>query len=204
MVEDPKGKIVQLMRNGTTPNGSRAAGHNIRVQGSGNVVAMGDVYLLPGALKSPRLLVSATPGPEHISTSQRRVLMHLVANILETEARLKKNPRSPAAIWSALNRHCGVPSYSLIARADYDRACSYLNKSLGMLNNMRSAPVKNGDAWRSRKIAYIQVNSKSPEDDAARRTYIMREFGQTSLSELSNDELEKTYRYVAGRRNKHR
>ena len=140
------------------------------------------------------------PGVEHISTEQRAKLKALVDEIVETEARLKQRPRKHSSVWSALNKHCGAPSYSLIASGHFEKARTYLNSTLGRLNSMASAPVKNGDEWRSRKYKYIKINAKSPADSAALTAYIKTNFGADSLTELSNDELERAYRYVASRR----
>ena len=200
MTEDPKGKIVQLMRAGTTPNRSPPKGHKIKVQGSGNIVAGGDVHVFQSAPKVPRPTVVTNPGVEHISTEQRAKLKALVDEIVETEARLKQRPRKHSSVWSALNKHCGAPSYSLIASGHFEKARTYLNSTLGRLNSMASAPVKNGDEWRSRKYKYIKINAKSPADSAALTAYIKTNFGADSLTELSNDELERAYRYVASRR----
>lgn len=142
------------------------------------------------------------PGVDHIDEGQCAILKDLVDTVVEKEMALKKSPKSHRAVWSALNKHCGVATYRLIARADFEKARSYLNQWIGGLHGMRSAPVKDGDDWRKRKIQYIKVNTKAPEDEAAMRAYISSKFGATSLTELANDDLEKTYRYVAGRRNK--
>ena len=202
MPEDIKGKIVELMRSGTTPNSSPPARHNIRVQGTGNIVAFGDVHVFQPAPKAPRPLVITKPGVEHISIGQRAKLMALVNQIVETEAKLKKRPRSHSAVWGPLKPHCGVTSYHLIPSERFEKARKYLNTALGRLNAMPSAPVKNGDAWRRNKYAYIKINSKDPLDAAALSDYIKTNFAADSISELANDELERAYRYIASRRRK--
>lgn len=145
-----------------------------------------------------RTKVEAKPGVDHIRDEQKRILTDLVDQVVETEAVLKKAPKTHRAVWSSLNKHCGVTSYHLIRLEDFDKARKFLNMWLGRLNSSASAPVKNGDAWRNKKIRYIKTNTKSPEDEAAMRAYIKREFKATSLTELANDELERTYGYVAG------
>ncbi|PZU17836.1 MAG: transcriptional regulator [Shinella sp.] len=142
------------------------------------------------------------PGDQHISVEQRAVLLDLVNKVVEKEALLKKTPKSHRAVWSSLNKHCKVNSYQLIAAADFDKARSYLNQWIGGLHSMRSAPVKDGDDWRKRKITYIKTNTKAPDDEAAMRDYIRKNFGVASLTELSNDEMEQTYKYVARRRSR--
>lgn len=188
------------MRAGTSPNGTPPSRHKISVQGTGNIVAGGDLHVFQSAPKAPRPTVITNPGVEHISTEQRAKLKALVDEIVETEARLKQRPRGYSSVWSALNKHCGAPSYSLIAKDHFEKARTYLNSTLGRLNSMASAPLKNGDEWRSRKYAYIKINSKDPSDAAALSAYIQSKFGAESITELSNEELERAYRYVVSRR----
>lgn len=142
------------------------------------------------------------PGLEHIEDRQAAILQRLVKEIVETEARLKKAPASHRAVWARLNSFCGVPQYRLIKSEDFDRARKYLDQWMGRLHSLASAPVKDGDSWRKRHYSYIKVNSKHPEDDAAVKTYMKANFGADSMTELSNDELEQLYKYVAGRRNR--
>lgn len=147
-----------------------------------------------------RTIAEVKPGEQHITDEQARKLMDLVNAIVETEAKLKTEPKTHRAVWASLNSHCKVTKYRLIKLEDFERAHKYLAQWLGRLNAMPSAPVKDGDAWRKRHYAYIKINSKSPEDEVAVAGYMKRSFGAASLSELSNDELEQVYRYVAGRR----
>jgi len=144
------------------------------------------------------------PGDEHITVEQRAILTDLVNKVVEKEELLKKAPKSYRAVWAALNKHCKVNSYQLIAAADFEKARSYLNQWIGSLHGMRSAPLKDGEDWRKRKIQNIRINTKAPDDEAAMRAYILKNFGATSVKELANDELEKTYKYVAARRSRKR
>ncbi|MCQ9145882.1 helix-turn-helix domain-containing protein [Ochrobactrum sp. BTU2] len=168
------------------------------VSGIGFVGAGSQVQIVNTQQHITRTKVEAKPGLEHIQDSQKRILTDLVDQIVETESLLKKMPKTHRSVWSSLNKHCGVTSYHLIKLEDFDKARKFLNMWLGRLNSSASAPVKNGDAWRNKKIAYIKTNTKNPEDEAAMRAYIKREFKAVSLKELANDELERTYGYVAG------
>lgn len=147
-----------------------------------------------------RTTVKTDPGEAHISDEQKVVLQGLVKEVVDAEGKLKQKPRSYQSVWSALNAHCKVSAYALIASGDFEKARKYLNEWMGRLHSMKSAPVKDGDAWRTRHYAYIKINSKSPEDAAAVSQYMVKNFKASSLTELSNDELDRLYRYVAGRR----
>lgn len=168
------------------------------VSGIGFVGAGSNIQIVNTQHHTTRTKVEAKPGLEHIKDEQKRILTDLVDQVVETESLLKKTPKTHRSVWSSLNKHCGVTSYHLIKLEDFDKARKFLNMWLGRLNSSASAPVKNGDAWRNKKIAYIKTNTKNPEDEAAMRAYIKREFKAVSLKELANDELERTYGYVAG------
>lgn len=204
MTDDPSDKIVRLMGK-TSPkqNGSRT-GNNISVEGSGNFIVGGDLNVSQLPLKEAVTKVTPEPGEKHITEEQKVVLRKLVDEVVETEARLKKRPKKHGSVWKSVNGHCGVTSYSLIEIDKFESARTYLNKWMGRLNSAKSAPVKNGDQWRKRKYAYIKINAKDPKDAEALAVYIKRNFGASSITELANDELEKAYRYVAGRRNRRR
>lgn len=155
---------------------------------------------------NPRTTIKAEtkPGEEHISLPQRSILHKLVDDVVEKEALLKKQPKTHRAVWAALNRHCGVNTYTLIAHTDFEKARKYLHMWLGRLNAAPSASVKDGEAWRKSRYQYIKINAKNPDDAQALSAYIARKYKATSIKDLSNDELEETYRYVAGRRNRSR
>ncbi len=199
---DPKKKITQLFEQTNSKKGGSAPHDNSRhvtQTGSGNIYAEGDVHINQPAAKS-RVQVSADPGGEHISDEQKAKLKQLVDEVIATEQKLKKRPRSYGAVWGALNKHCKVTSYHCIAFDDFEKARKFLHQELGRLNSMKSAPVKNGDDWRRKRYANIKINSKGEEDTKALKAYMKRNFGAESLTELANDELDRVYRYVAGRR----
>ncbi len=147
---------------------------------------------------NPRTTIKAEtkPGEEHISLEQRSILQKLVDDVVIAEEAVRHNGKSHRAVWSALNRHCKVNTYTLIAASDFEKARKYLHQWLGRINSMPSAPIKNGDAWRKSRYAYIHANTKTDDAKAALRAYIKRLFHAESLTELSNQELDKTYEYV--------
>lgn len=155
---------------------------------------------------NPRTTIKAEtkPGEEHISLQQRAILQKLVDDVVEKEAVLKKEPKTHRSVWAALNRHCGVNTYTLIAQMDFEKARKYLHMWLGRLNSAPSAAVKDGEAWRKSRYQYIKINTKDPEDAEALNAYIARKYKATSIKDLSNDELDETYSYVASRRNRKR
>ncbi|MCT4554673.1 MAG: ORF6C domain-containing protein [Pelagimonas sp.] len=200
---DPKHKITRLFEQTAskgTASKAPSPGHVISQSGAGNIINFGNLHLHGQSKSKPAQDDPVDPGGTHISDAQRAKLKALVDDIVLTEGKLKKRPRSYGAVWNALNKHCKVTSYRRIAFEDFEKARTYLQSWRGRLDAMKSAPIKNGDSWRSNKYAYIHANSKEEADAKAMRAYIKRNFGAGSLTELSNDELERVYRYVASRR----
>lgn len=168
----------------------------------GSVHSGGVVHQIHTQHHVTKTIAEVRPGEEHISDEQAAVLTGLVNAIVDKEAVLKTDPKTHRAVWSSLNAHCSVTRYRLIKSTDFERARKYLDQWMGRLNSMATAPRLDGDAWRKRRYAYIKINSKSDVDEAAVAAYIKRNFRSTSISELSNDQLEQVYRYVAARRSR--
>lgn len=135
------------------------------------------------------------PGESHISEAQAARLMDLVKDVVEREQRIKKKPKTHRAVWSSLNSHCGVTRYRLIAAQDFQRAETYLLKWIGRLNAAPSAAIADNDAWRTRRYAYIKINTKDDPDWL--RRYLAKNFACSSLTDLSDDGLNRVYQAVA-------
>ena len=171
--------------------------------GAGNVVHFmngGTVNMISTPKHVTRTTAKVEPGKQHISEGQAAKLTALVQEIVELEAKLKKAPKSFRAVWGALNSHCGVTRYLLIAVEDYDKAEKYLRQWIGRLSSMASAPVADNDAWRKRRYAFIKINTKDDEGSAWLATYLTRTFGKTTLTDLDDSGLDRTYRAVASRK----
>jgi hypothetical protein len=124
------------------------------------------------------------PGIDHITDAQAAILMGLVNDIVELEAKQKKEPKTHRSVWGTLNAHMGVTRYRLIPLLGFEKAEKYLRQWIGRLNSMATAPVNDGDGWRKRHYAYIKINSK--DDPTVVDRYIARMYKASSLTELSN------------------
>jgi transcriptional regulator with XRE-family HTH domain len=175
----------------------------VSINGSTNVIGIvngGTVNQIKTDKHVTTVKAEVKPGDEHITQEQAATLTALVNEIVELESKLKQKPKTHRSVWGSLNAHMNVTRYLLIPAIGYEKAEKYLRQWIGRLNSMSSAPVKDGDAWRKRKYAYIKINSKN--DPASIERYIAKNFSASSLSDLSNDELEKVYRYVAAKKRK--
>lgn len=171
--------------------------------GSGNVLHFnngGTVNMVNTSKHVNKTVAKVEPGGAHISEGQAAKLTALVQEVVELEAKLKKAPKSYRAVWGALNAHCEVTRYLLIAASDFDKAEKYLRQWIGRLNSMASAPVADNETWRKRRYAYIKINTKDSE--AWLLAYLRKNFKADSLSVISDDDLDKTYRAVASRKRK--
>lgn len=195
--------ILTGIRSKNVEEAEKAAQPTVHVSGgSANVIAHnnGNVTMIATQRHTTVTKAEVKPGIEHITIEQQAKLTDLVHKIVELEGKLKKQPKSFRSVWGALNAHCGVTRYVLIAIEDYERAEKYLRQWIGRLNSMASAPVKDGDAWRKRHYAYIKINCK--DDPSWLDRYMAKTFGASSLTELDNTQLERTYRAVAARKRK--
>lgn len=172
------------------------------VKGVGIATGKSTVHVINTENHVTRTIAEVKPGTHHITDAQAFTLQGLVNQIVTTEESLKKKPAAYRSVWGSLNNFCRVPKYRLILLSDYDKARKYLDQWMGRLNSMASAPVKDGDKWRKRHYAYIKINSKEQVVAEAVKKYMQRKYKAVSLTELSNDELDAVYKYVAGKKNK--
>ena len=128
------------------------------------------------------------PSEIHISEDTARRLQDLVKEIVELEKKLKKNPKSFQAVWASLNKYCGVVTYRLIPR-----------KWIGRLSSSKSAPKKVGNEWRSKKYAYIKLNTKGMLEDWL-RDHLFQKYDVESITELDDEQLQKVYQSVASKK----
>ncbi|EFA27725.1 putative DNA-binding protein, partial [Haemophilus influenzae HK1212] len=120
--------------------------------------------------------------------------------IVKLEKAVKQKPKSFQAVWSSLNRHCGVTAYRLIALQDYEKAELYLRKWVGRLNSSKSAPKKVGNQWRKTKYSYIHTNVKQMGIEPLLRQHLQEKYSAGSLTDLSDDQLTKVYQFIAGKK----
>ena len=135
------------------------------------------------------------PGIENITDEQASIIQGLVREIAEIEAVVKKEPNSFQAIWIGLNSHMKVANYRMILLEDFERAIKYLRMWKGRLNAAPSAKKKN-KTWRNTRLSAIHATAKNFALEPQMRAYIMKKFKASSLTELTDEELDATYRYM--------
>lgn len=142
------------------------------------------------------------PGEEHVTDEEKADLTRLVNEIVSLEAQYRSagSAKSHRAVWSALNKYCKVTSYHLIPLEKYEMALRFLRRWIGRLNSMSSAPKKGKKDWRNRRYAYIKLNVREQGLDSWLLAYLQKNFATASLTTLSDEQLDKTYRAVAAKK----
>lgn len=194
---DTKSKIVQLIRDSATPAkstrrqaASKTASASIVVKGDGNTVAGRDIITTQRVVH----VANFTPGPEHISEAQAYELKRLMDETVEVEQAVKKNPRDYEAVFGAFKARFKLASYRALEADRFDEALTYLRTGLGRLRSAKSAPTKLGDSWRKQRYAAIKARSRQIGAEAWLKQYLADKFLATSLTELSDKDLDTCYR----------
>lgn len=145
-----------------------------------------------------RTKAEVKPGINEITTEQARTLQDKVNEVVEWEGRVRQSPKTHRAVWSALNRHCGVATYREIKLQDYEKAYTYLSKWLGRLRSSAKAksPANNG-SWRKACYAAIHAKIKEKNIEAWYRAMLQEKYGVTSSTALSDENLKTVYRSVS-------
>ena len=170
-----------------------------QIQGGANFIGnQGPVNVTIGRQRPPVPL--APPGPEHITQEQKCKLQGLQREWVTLHDAIKKTPLANYSAWQRINGYAKVASYHYILQADFEKVCAYVRKQISMLRNMASAPAKDKD-WRTKRIQAIKVRCKLQlKDEVAYRAYIQKNFQAASLSELSTEQLQKTYAYIMAKK----
>lgn len=145
----------------------------------------------------PKIKVVVAAGPEHVSEAQKARLKALVAEVVRLESLIRRQPKSFASVWAAVNGRLRVSSYHLIQGSDCPKAEKYLREWIGRLSSAKSAPGKDAN-WRNRKYRYIFTNVKQLGAELVLRERLMERHGTDSMKELSDAHLEAIYQLVAG------
>ncbi len=179
----------------------------IYVAGNGNVVAGGDVtqhitntvhnHAPAPAPARPKVVVKTADGT--INAEQKAELLRLKNEWLLAHNAVKAKPLSHQAASIRLNAAMKVSSYAELKPEQFEKARAWLIRQTAMVRAMPSAARKDAK-WRNARYKAIKTRCKNQlGDEYAYRPYIKREFKADSLTELGDQELERTYRYVMGK-----
>lgn len=159
---------------------------------TGNVIIQ--MHVSPTSPKRP------TPSPVipegSISEAQAARLKELIGKWVTTHNQIKKRELTHQSAWLKLNGRINVATYRATPAGKFSEQETWLLKQAAILRNMASAPAKD-DSWRSDKIKAIKTRAvRNLGNGDIYKPYIKKNFGASSLTDLANDELQRTYSYV--------
>ncbi|HBS7138336.1 TPA: hypothetical protein ACGQTK_002964 [Klebsiella quasipneumoniae] len=173
----------------------------IYINGSGNVVGQGN-FVNHGVVninKTARRTVNVKTGDGVVNATQKHQIKSLLYEWVDTHNSIKKAQISYGLAWSKLNSFLKVNSYHEIASGDFDKAIKYIRQKLGELRNMASAPKKVSN-WRAQTIKSIQARCSERGWQEWRKTYMSKTFMKSSMTELTDEELQKLYQTIWSKR----
>ncbi|WP_028300298.1 ORF6C domain-containing protein [Oceanospirillum beijerinckii] len=194
-IEAPEGSAA-----GRDINTTEAPSNNVHsIFGGTNIIGnQGDIHIqtTPPENKKVKEVVVLNPGPNEISEQQKAEIKSLCDEWVALHNSIKKRPLTYGAAWSRINKTGGVTKYAMIPQAKFKKVVAFIKKEMGQLRNMKSAPAKD-DQWRAKRIGAIKARSKNQLGDPnAYKPYIKKNFKADSLTELSTDEIQRTYTYI--------
>lgn len=196
--DEAMGRIVRLVQEGAKPEKSKQSKGerlSISVKGDGNTISTGNVVNINPVIKH-----TVKPDPTGTLTpAQKSDLQHLLYDWVDLHNEVKQKPLTQKAAWSMLNRHCRVNSYHQIRSEDFSKAVKFLRTQKGKILSMKSAPRKSPEF---RKKAYATIFARGAElgDRHMYLPYIEKNFGTSSLKELSDKDLQKTRLWILRKR----
>lgn len=199
--DDVKGKVIRLLteatgRKKTTPARKRRAPTQ-QIRGNSNIQAGGDVHIMTGRLLT-RPRVTVVPGYGVASEAQKTRLMELCNRWVKTNNAVRHTRLSYAAARGALNRKARVTSYHLIPADQVAALEHWLLMQIARINAMSSAAA-GSSSWRTERIKAIQARCTQKGIQGWRHAYMAERFGATSMTELSDADLQLLYRAVFAR-----
>jgi UTP-glucose-1-phosphate uridylyltransferase len=143
--------------------------------------------------------VEVKTGDGVITAEQKARLHQLVKEWVALYNTLHKHKKTLAAAWSSVNRQAKVNSYHEISADKFDAIEKWLLKQIAIKNAMPSAKKKSS-TWRAGRIKGIQSRCNELGIQDKRKEYMKKNFGKDSLTLLSDDDIEKVYRWVMSKK----
>lgn len=197
-MEDKIIRLAQLFKESDkapvkrTPRTSPKASQSIT--GNGNIQAGGDVHI-----KTDKIVrkTEVKTGDGVVDAEQKQTIKELLAEWVSVHNRIKQSELSYGAAWARFQRHFRVNSYTELHAERFADAVKWLQRQRAIIDSMKTAPKRDA-AWRRRQITYIKVSCKNQlVDERCYQPYIERNFGKSSLADLSDQELARTKAYIA-------
>lgn len=194
--EKPEARLLRLMKEAPRAPNSDAQ-TTFDVSGNGNFVAGGDLNVNFGPPPRPR--ISVRTGEGVIDAEQKAELTARLKQWLMARNVVRRDKMSMAAAWSALNAAMKVNSYSELRPDQLPKALGWIQKQRAILSSMKSAPTKI-EGFRADMIAAIKARSRELGDLNYYRPYIAKTHGISSLTGLSDRQLQELRAWIMRQR----
>jgi len=171
------------------------------INGDGAQVINGGVTITNNSTTyqtAPRPQVIVKTGDGVIDAAQKRRLLELRDSVVEASA-AGKQPKTPAGVMLGLNRYMKVNTYAEILATDFDRAVKWLTRQRAIKHSLPSARKKLPN-WRDARIRAIHSRCKERGWEAWRIEHMQKKYGKVSMVELCDDDLDKLYKSVMGKK----
>lgn len=197
MEDDKKSKVIELFKSASKPRRTMRSKPTIEVNGDSNIVGNGNTVIkTENVIHRPKVEVKTGDGV--VTAEQKARLQQLVKDWMEARGAVRKSDFSYAAAWAAVNKKAGVNSYHEIPSVKFKTIEAWLLRQIAIIYSMPSAPVKSTQ-WRSGRIKGIQSRCSELGIQGKRKAYMLKTFGKDSLTQLSDADVEKVYRWAMGK-----
>lgn len=206
MDERKKNEIINLFKNSVKPKSTRVRtkpnpSEPIHINGitnSTNIVGNGNSILhVHQPIIKPKTIVKTGDGV--INASQKARLTALLKEWVVLRNAVRKTKITYASAWISANKQADVNSYHEIPAEKFYKVEKWLIKQIAIVSAMPSAPSKATD-WRKSRYKAIHAKCKQLDIDSQRIDYMRNNFDKTSLVDLTDDEVEKVYRWIISKK----
>lgn len=198
LIEEKKPKVVSR-RATPKPSINITGGSNIHIT-SGDIVHNNTIvnhFNAEKVIRRPKIEVKTGDGV--ITAQQKSRLQQLVKDWIDIHDAVHVKKKSFGSAWSAVNKRADVNSYHEIPADKFEAIEKWLLVQIGIKNSMPSAKKKSS-TWRNGRIKGIQSRCNQLGIQDKRKEYMKKTFGQDSLTMLSDEDVDKVYRWVMSKK----
>lgn len=203
MTNDPKSKIIKLMEDAE----EEPIRNNITVSGQGNIVSGGNIAIDNKNIRieqPARTIIQKnfTPGPEHISAEQAKILKDTIDNLVQKEtAAGNQSSWAYAHWWGRLKNRYKVSTYKEIPAHLGDEAISWLKQQ----SAIKRSKIRrtNQQMWKKELYAAIWARARQlnlTKGDVYNIVYKGMGKRVSSLTQLGEQNLKKLYNIIMAKK----
>lgn len=193
-----KEKVLELLKEGVQDaQTSGDVGLAQNIVGNNNYQAGRDINF-----KTEKVVKRTTvkTGDGVVTAPQKAELTSIKNEWISVHNAVKRSELSHSAAWYSFNRKFKINSYHELPIEKFEEAKKWLKSKIGAIRKMKSAKSKD-PGWRNAAIRAIKARCKNQlSDEFAYMQYIKKNFEKSSLSALTDEELERVKAYISGKK----